>query len=269
MKLLLSTAFLLLFVAQAFSQSKSTDSYMKLDSINSTFLGEYRKVITYFPENYHAEKSYPIIYATDGQIILDSDYKSLLDSLISEKKIPPVILIGVYSNETEVGQNVTLRNYEYVKSTRGQGKYGDRYDKHLNFFLYELNDYLANNLKVQQDITQRIFYGCSNGGGYGISLLIDNSNRFSAFICFSPVGVSYDGLKRKKKDDTKVIISYGDKENFIFINAFEELHQNLTKKKIKHDYYAYSGGHERILWKKEFERNLITLLGEKGSVNED
>lgn len=266
-KSILAISLFSLSIITTCAQTDSIPSFLKIDSINSIYLQEYRKVITYFPENYSPEMQYPIIYATDGQLILESDYKSLLDSLISKKKIPPLILIGAYSNENEVGQNLTLRNYEYVKNSRNEGKYGDLYDKHLNFFLFELNQYLENNLKVRRDTIQSIFYGCSNGGGFGISLFIDYRNRFNSFMCFSPLGISYEGLKRDKNEKTNLIISYGDKENFILINAFEELDQKLKKKKIQHTYYSYKGGHDRALWKKEFGLNLVKLFDENGYNN--
>ena len=151
MKLFLSVTFIQFIIFTGISQSENVKSYIKLDSINSEFLGEYRKVVTYLPKDYDSVKKYPIIYAPDGQIILESDYKSLLDSLISQKKIPPLVLIGAYSNETVVGKNLTLRNYEYVKKSRNEPQYGELYDKHLSFFLYELKEYLDNKLKIQRN----------------------------------------------------------------------------------------------------------------------
>jgi enterochelin esterase-like enzyme len=248
------------FLSFAFCQNTLESSSIKIDSINSHYLHEIRKVVVYLPENFDSNNLYPIIYATDGQSIVELDYKSLLDSLIEDKRIPPVILIGAYSNETIVSKNVTLRYYEYVKKGDHPKEYIELYRNHSNFFKLELNQYIQEKLNIQNNLTKSIFYGCSNGGGFGISTFIENRKQFNYYICFSPLGISYDGLKRNKKSDTKLTIAYGEEENFILIGKFAELHQKLNKKNINHEFYSFKGGHDQGLWKMEFANNLIKLL---------
>jgi enterochelin esterase-like enzyme len=69
-----------------------------VDTLFSTNLNESRLISIYLPKGYTKDKTYSVVYSTDGQIIIDS-YKHDLDSVIANKIIPEFIFVGVHSNE--------------------------------------------------------------------------------------------------------------------------------------------------------------------------
>jgi len=158
------------------------------DTIQSKYLKEDRIISIYFPKNYSNLMEYPVIFATDGQIITDGKYNILLDSIIENKIIPPIILIGIYSNEKPATSNSEYRNYEYIESWSNKKDtiLGCRFENHLSFFIKEVIQYIENQYSVTKNRENRMFYGCSNGAGFGITLLFKHPELFSNYLCFSP-----------------------------------------------------------------------------------
>lgn len=246
------------------------------DSLYSKHLKEYRKHNIYLPANFKEGKKYPIIYATDGAaIIADKDpFKKILDSLIGNKIILPVIYIESYSN-TKIVDTLTLgdgkkaywsyRNYEYVQGnyTEGESKpaLAKRYENHMLYFRDELIPTIEKTLKVKGKKNARIFYGYSNGAGFGANFLNKNPNVIGTFICFSTLGSNVDNLSwNNALKYPQLYIQYGNKEADIFKVEAESIINNYKNANSRFELNVFDGGHDYRKWNAEFAKTIVEIL---------
>jgi enterochelin esterase-like enzyme len=229
----------------------------------STNLSEEREITIYLPKAYSDEKDLPIVFSADGQIIT-SDYKIELDSLIDNEITPKFILVGVHSNENKVMDSETpFRNFEYLRNWSIESEdpiLRQLYNKHLEFFSVEVIEYIENSYPISKKSEDRIFYGCSNGAGFGVSMSVDKPFLFDNYICMSMAGGSYSNLDSNNENKPNLILGYGDKEPFPLTIAIDEFHEFLKLKDIEHTFYKFKGGHDRSKWKQEFVKHIILLL---------
>lgn len=252
-------------IEKAFEKPLS-ESKIVIDTIFSTNLNEHRFISTYLPKGYTKSKTYPVIYSTDGQIIVDP-YSKALDSIIATKVIPEFILVGVYSNEKKVPNSDSgCRNFEYIKgwaeewADENDTLLNSRFSNHFKFFSKEAINFIEKKYSVAKSKNERHFYGVSNGAGFGVTLGSENPDLFSNYLCFSMVGGNYENLKWTKSNFPYYYLSYGSEEPVQFIIASKKFDKFLTKKKFKHSLSIYDGGHDRKKWKKEFLKILPEII---------
>jgi len=143
--------------------------HMIIDTVYSESLQESRMIAVYLPPDFDEKKTYPVIFATDGQL-LDSVYKISLDSLIEKGHLPELIMIGAFSNEKKVeGSDYEYRNCEYIKGWGEDRVLKKRFDNHFVFFTEELVKYVEQKYPISRERKYRYFYGCSNGAGFGVT----------------------------------------------------------------------------------------------------
>lgn len=221
-----------------------------VDSIQSEALDHVRKVSIYLPPFFDPNREYPVILATDGQIIEENNYARTLDSLIAGKWIEPCILIAPFSDETPVN-GVTVRNLEYSVPGEGNEIAESYFTNHLRFFTQELKDTILKKYAVKVRMPF-LFYGCSNGGDYGLFLYGRKEPLFDTYICLSPVNTPDESFKYNA--NARLYVAYGDKElEFPFgINlvGLQEEMQKYTAKNVT--IKSYKGGHERGKWMDSF-----------------
>lgn len=228
--------------------------------IYSAALNENREISVYFPKHFNENINYNVIYSTDGQFI-NEQYKNKLDSLIDLKKIEPVVIIGVHSNEREVPNSYfKYRNYEYLESM-GIGEtntdLSNRFKNHLIFFTAEIPKEIEE--KYHLKVKNKYFYGVSNGAGFGFYLACNYPDSFQKYILYSIAGAEYENLKWELKDYPNLILAYGDKENENLIQNINNLSTFLNTKGYDHTLKIYNGGHNRNDWLNEFTKDLKAL----------
>ena len=231
-------------------------------TIKSKFLTEDRKLTIYLPNDIEKKDKIPVVYATDGQIFLD-DYKDDLDSLIRNRVTPKFVFVGVHSNEKRIeGFDLQYRNYEYIKDYADTDNQNlqDLFSNHLSFFSKELIPYIESRYPVSKDASKRIFYGASNGAGFGVSMSTEFPLLIKHYICFSMAGGNYDLLNWNKASYPNFILSYGVKEPFPLTLQIDEFHNFLQENNYDHIFYKYEGGHSRENWKSEFMKQIPALL---------
>lgn len=239
-----------------------SQSKIVIDTIFSENLNENRLLSIYLPKGYMKSKIYPVVYSADGQIIVDS-YKRTLDSLIDNKTIPEIIIIGVHSNETNVpNTEFAYRNYEYIKGweTEGDTILERRYENHYEFFTKEVIEYAERNYAVSSNKKDRIFYGTSNGAGLGVSIGAENPTLYSNYICFSMAGGNYENLNWTESNYPFYYLSYGEKEPFPLTIGIKEFEEFLIVNNYNHELTIYNGGHDRNIWRDEFFNVLPRIL---------
>lgn len=237
-------------------------SKLVVDSVFSENLNENRLLSIYLPKGYEKSRKYPVVYATDGQIIVES-YKKILDSLIEKKIIPEIILIGVHSNEKKISGSIyEYRNCEYVKGFVNSEDVllGKRYESHYNFFTQEVIKYAEGKYSASTLNEDRIFYGTSNGAGLGVSIGAENPNLFKHYICFSMAGGDYETVNWTKTNYPFYYLSYGDKEPEPLVMGAKAFDKFLGDNNYKYEASTYKGGHDRKMWREEFFRVLPKIL---------
>lgn len=234
------------------------------DSMFSSSLNTYRKLSIYFPPDFKKGKDYPVVYCTDGQVVID-EYKGGIDSLIKEGEIPSVIMVGVFSNEDRVpGKEFEYRNYEYIKgwATERDSDIDHLFNNHLNFFSVEVPEYLNSKYGIAANCTNTLFYGFSNGAGFGISMSMLIPEFAETYICFSMGGGYYQKgiIQADKSCNPFYYIGYGSKEPPPLITASYDFEAYLDQSRIEYKAFVFDGGHEREKWKQEFFRILPMVL---------
>lgn len=229
------------------------------DSIFSSNLEEYRKVTVYLPAEYDSTQPvYPVIYATDGQLINES-YRSQLDSLIATKQVRPFILIASHSNEKPVG-GVEYRNLDYKRMTYNpEFPLTIRFDQHMKFFSEELIAYSELKYRVSGEAEKRSFYGVSNGADFGVSLAEDHPELMKNFVLFSIFNGKGEAFKWDKKDGMYFYLGYGLKELAHVKEEVEHMRKYFLENAISHILITWSGGHDRKEWESAFVKALIRL----------
>jgi enterochelin esterase-like enzyme len=250
------------------AQNSDTSRYF-VDSFYSSSLKENRKFSVYLPAGYNKSKKYPVIYASDGQILETGGYRASIDSLIAKKIIPPLVMIGAYSNERAIpGDFLEYRNYEYVKSmhSKADSLLNERYQQHLDFFVDELMPYCEGKYSVSKKQKDKIFYGFSNGAALGVTAGLEEGGLFNNYILCSIAGITnsleqyFNSTVINKKQSFHYYIAFGKKEPDFEINSFKEY---LDKKHISYDLVLYEGGHERVQWKHYFIEFLSSIYQSK------
>lgn len=122
---------------------------------NSPSLGYQVMYSVYVPAGYNVNQKYPVIYVTDGYEYLHERMGNMhvvLDNLIADKKIQPVIAVFVDHREP-----VNRANNRRMTELAMNAKY-------LSFFADEFVPYIEANYPVSADPKQRAVLGTSMGG---------------------------------------------------------------------------------------------------------
>ena len=253
---------LLFFICISVSFGSIAQSRFFTDSLFSKSLDEQRLLTVYLPNGYDEMSSikYPVVYATDGQIINES-YRLRIDSLITNKLIKPFILIGSHSNETRVSGRTEIRTYDYLPGNpKIKNPYSDRFVNHMKFFTNELVSYAESKYMLSQKPEERMFYGISNGADFGISLALAHSDQFKQFILLSIFQGTKEKFKWQKKDGIYLYIGYGSKEEGHVLEEAIRLQKYCVKKNVSHILVTWNGAHERKYWELTFEKALKKML---------
>jgi len=254
----------------------NSESRLYVDSIYSKNLGEYRKHNVYLPYGYSDQKKYKVIYATDGDESLATTFiKSALDSLIGNNLIKPIIYIGSHSNSKNIAStsmqtndgmqmNIQYRNFEYVEEFAVGGPFkelANRFKNHMLYFKDELIPQIEEEFNINIDQSDRIFYGVSNGAGFGANLLNKHPRIIGTYVCYSPLGSNVEkNIWNKKLNYPKLYIQYGTKEDDLFKKEAENLNKKYKESNSFCDLRTFNGGHDYEEWNRQFPKTLIEIL---------
>lgn len=140
-----------------------------------------RDIIVWLPPNYDANKKvrYPVLYMQDGQNIVDPatsafgvDWKidESLDSLIKNRIIEPIIVVGIY--------NTNNRMKEYTPGEKGNA--------YMNFIVNTVKPLIDSAYLTKPDRANTMVGGSSAGGIFSFMLVWEHPDIFSKAICMSP-----------------------------------------------------------------------------------
>jgi predicted alpha/beta superfamily hydrolase len=164
-----------------------------------------RDIIVWLPSEYETAKQerYPVIYMHDGQNIFDPATSSFgvdwgidetVDTLIKQKSILPVIVVGIY--------NTGDRTQEYSPGAKGTA--------YMNFVANKVKPFIDSTYRTKPDRENTIVGGSSSGGIISFMMVWEYPQLFSKAICMSPA------FKIGNLDYVKVVKASKEKREGVF-----------------------------------------------------
>ncbi|MBN6186255.1 esterase family protein [Aneurinibacillus sp. BA2021] len=225
--------------------------------LESVHLGETRSYKVYLPPNYDPSRSYPALYAQDGEQFLNFGRgATAAQEMILEGKLFPFIIVAV----TVSREN---RTAEY-----GTGQ--SRNHLYKSFFLEELLPAVEKEFAIDE----RILVGDSLGATVSLDLAMDRPDLFAKVISLS--GAFYPevmkGVLRKPKlTQLTIYMLVGLKETAVpvqgkaadFLTYNREMRQLLEQRGASVTYTEEDGGHDWGFWQKQLPYALSFFFGVK------
>ena len=107
----------------------------------------------------------------------------------------------------------------------------------------------------------RIFYGVSNGAGFGTHLLNKHPNLIGIYICYSTLGSNVsDNDWRDDVQYPDLYLQYGNQETEMFKKEAEELIMKYEKSNSFCELKTFNGGHDYDKWNAGFVEKITELL---------
>ncbi len=227
------------------------------------------EVFVYLPEEYNqAENNYPVIYFQDGRDYLEyAVVPHVLDSLIAQNKIKPVIAIFV-----------NPPNRHQPDTPNRMTEYGLN-DDYVSFFSDELVPFIDENYRTKKEAPARIVAGDSYGGLISTYIAFQRPDVFgnaisqSGYHCFQK-NKMIELIKASPRKNIFLFVDTGTYEKVVgkdilpegerdFITANRELHEVLIQKEYKHIYREFHEGHTWGNWRRHLIDALIHFYGNK------
>ena len=218
----------------------------------------------YLPKGIQSKDKLPVIYMADGLIFNDCNYRKMIDSLIENRCIRPVVIACSYENKKTIPDyDISFRNAEYIEAlAKDDNKLAQLFENHYNYFINEFIPYIEKNAPVSDSADDRIFFGTSNSADFGITLSIRNQGLMNEYWCYSPV---YSDIKDYGMIITPTIyrICWGAKEEVGMFDYFPALIKDIRKRGGDVHSWVFNGGHDREWWKYWFGQELETRFPSK------
>lgn len=174
----------------------------------SNHLANARTIAVWLPRDYDTDDSirYPVFYMHDGQNLFDAATSAFgvewqadeaADRLIREKKIEPLIIVGIY--------NTPERMNEYTPDRDAERKAGGDGDKYAKFIIEELKPMIDKTYRTKPDRENTAIGGSSLGGLISLHIAMEHTDVFSKCAAVSPSLMWNDQaiLKRIRKQKAK------------------------------------------------------------------
>lgn len=134
----------------------------------------------YLPPNYNTSRAYPVVYFNDGQMLFGHPtitiaLQDILDSLIDQKLIQELIVVGVFADEKRAERYVPYQNDQFERMPDG-GSYAVHYS---NFIIDEVISYVDEKYSTISKPEGRAMFGFSFGGLNALWMLLHHSDVFS------------------------------------------------------------------------------------------
>ncbi|MFN3808897.1 alpha/beta hydrolase [Asticcacaulis sp.] len=182
---------------------------LKTVEIESVLLKARRKLTLYTPKSPPPPEGYPVVYMADGRAV--SGFAWVVERLIDEGVIRPVVLVGIWSGEGRATNGgFDQRNREYLPSPKVDPQ---AYADHEAFVLKEVMPLVEARYKVSTRRADRLTYGFSAGGSWSLSFALRHPDAFaqgaSAGMSAGPGSFTFSGT-----EDVKLYIRAGRYDQF-------------------------------------------------------
>jgi enterochelin esterase-like enzyme len=218
----------------------------------SEILANERTISVYTPSKYDENLEYPLLVLFDEEIYTDEiDATTVLDNLIREKLIPPIIAVFV-GNAEGMRETELPCNPQFSKVVSS-----------------ELLDWIKKSYKISEKATETIIGGASFGGLCAIYTGLSYPEIFGKILSQSgSFWRNYDAVISKIGEQNfrkqRIYLDAGmyeieQRNGISLLDANRNLHERLTAKHYRVEYQEFSGGHGAINWRGTFADALIFL----------
>lgn len=237
-------------------REKINSGNIDIKEVYSEELKENRRVWIYTPKGYEEGTAYKVLVLTDGFEYLNyMKAKEVLDNLIAEKKIEP--LVGVF-----------------VASGRNRFEELTCNEVFSNFIVKEIVPLIQKNYKVSKASEDSIIGGVSLGGLMAVYIAFKNSKVFGKVLSQSgSFWFDSESLTREVKGMKKLPIEFylcaGILEDHpyddepIMMEVINRMRDTLISKGYKVHYENYPSGHDYLGWGETLATGLISLIGDE------
>jgi len=242
---------------------------LRLVTLHSKALNSERQMYVYTPPGYSdASKPLPVLYLyhgfgdTAGSWVEQGRAPQILDNLLAEKKIEPMIVV-IPDTETDVSEAIAEN---FPASDRRKMFYPTNADAADRELIEDLIPYMQKHYRVRNNADGRAVVGLSQGGYQALVSGLSHLGTFGWVATFS--GVSTTTVPNKAVDAAlnnpdkinKALrgftVTVGTKDQVVGKDV-AGLKATLDDKKIVHDYQDYPDlQHEMDVWRP----SLVTFL---------
>lgn len=224
-------------------------------AIQSHYLGEERKFWIYYPAHYDPSRSYPVLYAHDGDDYLNMGrIRTIVNEQTAKGDLDPIVMVGVSVAKA-------YRNAEYDPE-------GERHQAYLDFTTKELIPFVEEHHGLGVQAKERATIGSSLGAVVSCQLAWHYSDLFQAVI--SQSGAFYSTATTAALDqvterlNTRYYVMVGIDETEVhtslgtvnLLDANRRFRNRLRDKGIPFKYEELKGGHTWGLWQQNLPDGL-------------
>lgn len=213
-----------------------------------------RQLKIYLPYGYKNLSDLPVVYVLDGNEALNlANYKNVLDNIIADKKIPPVIAVFIPSVQ---------RMEELI---------GPKRKNMTAAICNELVPVIDSLYKTARVPAKRAIMSTSYGGNLALATVIERNDVFLNVSAQSIIeGELYNLLASESENksfpqDLKVYLDYGIYEyngpQGNLLNSIKFFSGCLNSYNIKHTFAENHDGHEWAAWRQNTDRILMFFWG--------
>ena len=232
----------------------------KLERVDydSKTVGAKRWMQVYTPPGYSKDKKYPVLYLLHGiggnereEWVKGGVANVVLDNLIADKKIVPMIVVLPNGNAT------TNRAQPDPGAGGGRRGFGDLTGWGKPFesdLIKDIIPFIESHYAVKTDRESRALAGLSMGGGQSLNIGLANLDTFAWVGGFSsapntnPPEQLVPDAEKATKQLKLLYLSCGNKDGLIRIS--QNVHAYLKEKNVPHVWHVDEHAHDFQHWKK-------------------
>jgi enterochelin esterase-like enzyme len=245
---------------EGFDKAREGIAHGKLERVDydSKTVGVKRWMQIYTPPGYSTDKKYPVLYLLHG--IGGNEREEwakggmphvILDNLIAEKKIEPMIIVLPNGNATT---NTAGGGGGGAGGRRGFGDLSGWGKPFENDLIKDIIPFIEANYSVKADRENRALAGLSMGGGQSLNIGLSNLDTFAWIGGFSsapntnPPEQLVSDADKATKQPKLLYLSCGNKDGLIRIS--QGVHAYLKEKNVPHIWHVDEHAHDFQHWKK-------------------
>lgn len=288
--------FTLLFFLLSACRNTTNNNIIEIKGFKSNYVAP-RNLSIWLPPGYDEEKTagYPVLYMHDGQNLFDSLYSyggkdwgvdEWIPKLVSENKIPPVIVVGIWNTHYRFREYNPSKPFNTLPDSLKQlitNEYGGPAlgDEYLKFIVTELKPYIDSVYNTQPERDNTIIMGSSMGGLISAYALVEYPDIFSKAGCLSthwPVllqfndsSISYSNVQHiaahlPKDDRFKIYFDRGTETLDAWYGDAQQMMDNyLIQQGVQKDKQwksmVFNGdAHNELYWNQRLDIPLVFLL---------
>ena len=217
-----------------------------------------RSLKIYKPANYDSFTSLPALYVNDGFKAIDyCSYINVLDSLIADKKIKPIVVVFI----------------DFIEGD--QDYFLNKTEEYFSAVCKELVPFIDAKYSTSKQAKDRVLAGISASAHISLLIALKRPDVFLNAAGQSPTttlelfdAVNSASINKQTKKELKLYFDVGrfdlvqtgiDNNSFLYANQL--LRKEMKNAGINHTFNVFNDGHEWANWRERIDEILIYFFG--------